>query len=336
MTLEDLFAQLAPHVAQAFREAVAAIVDNVVLKQVIDAVAANDVEAAFRAIDFDPSVFNRYYFTMTDVFQAGGNFTLSQQPKRIEAGDGMKTMLRFNVRDRRAEDWLQHQSSTLITAVEAETRIAVATTMRDGLAQGRNPRSVALDIVGRINPETGKREGGTIGLGTREEEWSRSLRQKLTTLDPTYFENKLRDGRSDAVVQRAIDSGQPLPDAVVDRLVDKYRSNALRYRGETIARTETLAALHRSEWLSIRQSIEKGKLTEAQVQKVWDSTGDNRVRPAHRELDGVTVGFDEPFVSPVTGARMMHPGDTTLGAGGQDVIACRCKVRYKVDWFHGL
>lgn len=332
MTFDDLYAQLAPRVAAAFREAVAQIVDNVVLKQVIEAVERNDIEAAFRAVDFDPMVFNRFYFTMTDVFQAGAEFTLSQQPKQVVAADGLKTMLRFNVRDPRAESWLQHQSGTLITAIEAETRIAVANTMRAGLAEGRNPRNVALDIVGRINPQTGKREGGTIGLGAREEEWSRSVRQKLLTLDPSYLENDLRDKRFDSVFERAVEDGKSLPVETVDRLVDRYRANALRFRGETIARTETLSAMHRSEWLSIQQSIEKGDLSEAEVTKEWDSTGDDRVRPSHRALNGLTVGFNEPFVSPLTGARMMHPGDISLGAGGADVIACRCKVRYKVDW----
>lgn len=327
MTLDDLFDKLAPDVARAFREAIAQIVDNVVLQQVIDAIEKNDVDAAFRAIDFDPMVFNRFYFTMNDVMQAGGTFTLSNQPKRV---DGL--MLRFNVRDKRAEEWLQHQSSTLITRIEAETRIAVSNTMQAGLAAGRNPRSTALDIVGRINPTTGKREGGTIGLGAREEEWARSVRQKLLTLDPSYLDNALRDARFDSVVEKAIAEGRSLPLATVDRLVDRYRVRALQHRGETIARTDTMAALQRSEWLSIQQTIEKGKLSESEVTKEWDSTSDDRVRPSHRALHGTTVGFNEPFVSPITGARMMHPGDFSLGAGGQDVIACRCKVKYKVDW----
>lgn len=332
MTLDDLFDQLAPNVARAFREAIAEIVDNVVLQQVIEAVERNDVAAAFKALDFDPMVFNRFYFTMTDVFQGGAQFVLGQQPKRVETADGTKTMLRFNVRDKRAEEWLQHQSGTLITAIEAETRNNVTSTMSAGLAEGRNPRSVALDIVGRINPATGKREGGTIGLGSREEEWSRNVRQKLLTLDPSYLENQLRDARFDGMVEKAISEGRSLPLATVDKLVDRYRVRALQYRGETIARTETLAALQRSEWLAIQQSIEKGDLSEVEVTKEWDSSSDDRVRPSHRALHGMIVSLNEPFVSPLTGARMMHPGDLLLGAGGKDVIACRCKVRYRVDW----
>lgn len=332
MTLDDLFTQLAPAVARAFREAIEAITDNLVLKQVIEAVERNDVQAAFRAVDFDPSIFNRWYFQMIEVFNQGGVFTISQQPKHIPAPDGAKITPRFNIRDRRAEDWLQHQSSTLITQVENDVRDAVRSTMQAGLAEGRNPRNVALDIVGRINPQTGKREGGTIGLGEREQEWVRSTRVKLRTLDPSYLDNALRDKRFDGTVSRAIEAGKPLPADIVDKLVDQYRVNALRYRGEMIARTETLAALQRSEWLSIQQSIEKGSLSESDVTKVWDSSQDDRVRPSHRALHGTQVALNEPFVSPVTGNRMMFPGDTSLGASGRDIVLCRCRVQYKVDW----
>jgi len=53
-------------------------------------------------------------------------------------------------------------------------------------------------------------------------------------------------------------------------------------------------------------------------------------------MDGQRVGIEEAFVSPVTGARLLHPGDTTLGATGKDVIACRCRIRYDIRWGAGL
>jgi hypothetical protein len=52
-------------------------------------------------------------------------------------------------------------------------------------------------------------------------------------------------------------------------------------------------------------------------------------------MEGQAVGLDEPFISP-TGAKMMHPGDTSLGAGGDEVIMCRCRARLKVDWLTDL
>lgn len=336
MTLEQLLEKLAPDIAAAFRAAIADITDNTILQQVIEAIERNDVEGAFRALGFSPASFNPLAIAMRDAFQAGAMTMLSTFPKYVAGADGIKTMVRFNIRDPRAEDWLRDEAGTLITAIEQDTRNAVRNTMQAGMREGRNPRKVALDIVGRYNRSTGHREGGVVGLGEREEAWSQSARTRLLTLDERYFELGLRDKRFDSTVRAAIEAQKPLPADVVDKLVDRYRANALRHRGETIGRTEALHALNRSEWLATKQAVEQGNLRADAITRVWDSAGDSRVRPTHKALDGQTVGLDEPFVSPLTGARMMHPGDTSLNAPGREVIGCRCRVRTVVDWFAGV
>lgn len=334
--LEQLLAELAPQIRKAFEAAIADIVDNVILRQVIDAIERGDIEGAFKALGIVPPVYNPLVSVLSEAVNAGGIMMMAQFPKYLADSTGLKTMLRFNLRDRRAEDWLRNKSSGLITTIDNDIRANVRTTLDAGMRAGRNPRSVALDIVGRIDPVTGKRSGGVVGLGEREEYWSRSARRKLESLDQGYFDMELRDKRFDKTVQRAIADGRMLPREVVDKLVDRYRSNALRHRGETIGRTEALAALHYSEWIATKQALEASNLPQSAVRKVWDSTGDARVRSSHKALDGLSVGLDEPFVSPLTGARMMHPGDVTLGAPGAEVIDCRCRIRYDVNWYAGL
>lgn len=336
MTLEQLLDKLAPDVAASFRAAIADITDRTILQQVIDAIERNDVEGAFRALGFSPASFNGFAGSLQSAFEAGAMGMLATFPKYVAGADGIKAAIRFNVRDPRAEQWLRDEAGSLITNIEQDVRNGVRNTMQAGMAEGRNPRKVALDIVGRINPTTGKREGGVVGLGEREETWSRNARQRLLTLDEGYFELALRDQRFDSTVRAAIDAGKPLPVDTVDKLVDRYRVNALRHRGETIGRTEALAALNRSEWLATKQAVEQGHLRADAVTRVWDSAADRRVRPTHKALDGQSVGIDEPFVSPLTGARMMHPGDTSLNAPGREVIGCRCRVRTVVDWFAGV
>lgn len=336
MTFDQLLDRLAPDVAAAFRAAIADITDRTILQQVIDAIERNDVEGAFRALGFSPASFNGFAGSLQSVFEAGANTMLATFPKYVAGADGIKTAIRFNVRDPRAEQWLRDEAGTLITAIEQDTRNAVRNTMSAGMAEGRNPRNVALDIVGRLNRSTGHREGGVVGLGEREERWSQNARQRLLTLDEGYFGLGLRDKRFDGTVRAAIAAGKPLPVETVDKLVDRYRVNALRHRGETIGRTEALAALNRSEWLATKQAVEQGNLRADAVTRVWDSAGDLRVRPAHKALNGQSVGIDEPFVSPLTGARMMHPGDMSLGAPGKEIIDCRCRVRTVVDWFAGV
>lgn len=333
--LEELFNRLSPQVADQFRAAVADVTDNVILQQVIDAIERNDIEGAFRALNFSPTSFNNFINMLQQAFQQAGSTVMATFPKRVAGTDGIKKMLRFDIRDPRAEKWLRDQSSALVVEIEQDTRTAVRNTLEQGLADGRNPRKIALDIVGRINPQTGKREGGVVGLGTREEAWARNARTRLVNKDEGYFNMALRDKRFDATVRSAFASGKPLPGDVVDKLVDRYKVKALQHRGEMIGRTETLAALNKSEWMATKQAVETGDLSSAAVKREWDSAGDARVRPAHRVMDGQTVGLDEAFIAP-NGDRLMHPGDTSLGASGKNTILCRCRVRTVVDWDYGV
>ncbi len=70
--------------------------------------------------------------------------------------------------------------------------------------------------------------------------------------------------------------------------------------------------------------------------KFWDSAGDKRTRHTHLELESRYkriggIPLDEPFVSS-SGARMLYPGDTSLGAGADEIVNCRCRQQIDVDW----
>ena len=60
----------------------------------------------------------------------------------------------------------------------------------------------------------------------------------------------------------------------------------------------------------------------------WVTMGDNKVRTkpgtGHRGADGQTVNVGEPFT--VGGQRLLHPGDTSLGATMNNVANCRCSA----------
>lgn len=331
----ELLEKFAPAIRDAILAGIYELRDTALLTQIIEMVERGDAEGALRALGYNPALFNGVYIAMIQAFEAGGMLMMAGMPRYTADATGMKTMLRFNVRDRDAEKWLREQSSSLITGIEDDIRVAVRDTLQDGLAQGRNPRNVALDLVGRYDRTTGHREGGVIGLSQTQQGWARSVRQRLTTLDESYFDMSLRDARFDDTVRAAIKSGKPLPRDVVDKLTDRYRARALKHRGEMIGRTEALHALNRSEFEATKQALAQSALPTAAAKKVWDSAGDNRVRDSHREMDGQIVGIEEPFVAP-SGARLMHPGDTSLGAGGKEVIACRCRVRYDIRWGYGL
>lgn len=199
---------------------------------------------------------------------------------------------------------------------------------------GDNPRATALQIVGRINRATGRREGGILGLTSGQARYVANARTELS--DPAgmadYLKRGLRDKRYDRLVMRAIRDGKPLSQADVDRIAGRYADRLLKFRGDVIARTETIASTHAAQREAMQQLIDTGRVNANQVRKVWKATGDGRTRDSHLMLHGESVRFDEPFRSPATGALMMHPGDTSMGAKGEDTIQCRCWMENRIDY----
>lgn len=99
-----------------------------------------------------------------------------------------------------------------------------------------------------------------------------------------------------------------------------------KYEALRIARTETISASNAGSMMGYEVS---GVVKE----KGWVSTRDQRTRGAasgdkadHYHMDGQRVKLKDAFVDSLTGARMKHPGDSSLGAGGIDTIMCRCTI----------
>lgn len=205
-----------------------------------------------------------------------------------------------------------------------------------GMTEGRNPRATALDIVGRLNRATGMREGGILGLNAAQTDAVIRARAELLSGDPAMLRNYLararRDKRFDRLVMKAIREGRPMGRADVDAITGRYKDRLLQLRGETIARTETLASLNAGKEEGIRQLIDSGKVQRSAVKKVWRATGDDRTRDSHAALNGAEAGIDEAFVSPLTGARMMFPMDASQGAPASEIIGCRCTYELKIDY----
>jgi hypothetical protein len=328
--LDALVDEFAPQIRMAFLAAIQDVVDTAILNRVIEAIRRGDPEAAFRALGYSEAAMRPLTAMLEKAFETGGVLTGATFPKYINTTDG-RGVFRFDVRNSRAEAYLREQSSSLITRIENDTRANIRNVLTTGMEAGRNPRNVALDIVGRMGPD-GHRVGGIVGLTQQQEFWVQNYRLKLETLDPAHERLELRRKGSDGVVNRAIRTGKPLPPETIEKLVTAYKNNALRYRGEAIGRTEALQSLNRAEWEATKQAVAMGATKESAVAREWDDTGDGRTRPSHRALNGQRVGLDEPFVSPLTGARMMHPGDVSLGAPAREIVMCRCRVRTVIDW----
>lgn len=338
-SIEDLYALTIPKIQEAFLSAMQDIVDRALLNEMVKAIENNDVEALFKATGFTPAALSPLLDEIEQSYLNGAQSEVSTWPKVINSPTGL-IVFRYNLRNRVVENDLRDYSSSLVSNLTEEARTVVKNTLQRGMISGKNPRSTALDIVGRINPITGKREGGILGLNSFQEQWVVNAKRYLEQLDKKYFDLNLRDKRFDSIVKKAIENNIPITTANIDKLLTAYKSKILRYRGETIARTETIQSLNRGAYSSFLQAIDEGTLNIAQITKEWDDVRDKRVRHTHRSMGNKYnknhgIDLQEPFVSP-SGARLMFPGDISLGAGAKEVTNCRCKNKYRVNWRYGL
>jgi len=337
--IDRLIERLEPRMRRAFEEAIQRIRGRTTIKDVEEALRRGDIDTALRAIPLDESQFEPLRRALRDAFEEGGD--LGNNNAAVEfAGAGLQLGVGFDGRNPRAEDWLRQRSSTLITEIIEEQREAVRLALEAGQIAGRNPRQTALDVVGRINRTTGNREGGVIGLTSQQARWVTSAQEELASGDPARLRNYLsrerRDKRYDRRVMKAIREERPLAAADVRQMTRRYSARLLAYRGEVVARTETIHAAHAGQRVGMQQLIDSGRVQSSQVRKIWKATGDGRTRDSHLALHGESVGWDEPFISPATGLPMMHPGDTSMGAAGRDTIQCRCHMETRIDFLGNL
>jgi len=333
----DLIAELMkvhdPALQRAFLDAINEARSSISLSDVIAALRRGDIAEAARAAEVSKTFFAPFDMELQRAYFNSGSSILNQF---VADGrrNGTTVNVRFDAGDPRAAEWMRRHSSTLITAITEDQRTATREALAVGMEAGRHPRTVALDVVGRINPTTKKREGGVIGLTRDQTRYLESARKELR--DPeamaNYLKRKLRDRRFDSIVRRAIKEGRPLANADVARITTRYSDRMLKARAETIARTESLTALSYGQDEAARQLLDASGLRADQIVRTWVSHIDRRTRDGHIALHEKKTRLDSFFISPMSGAHMRFPRDTEMGAHGIDVINCRCTSTLKVNW----
>lgn len=337
--LGTLIAQLEPKLRAAFEEGVAEIRDRVILRRVVEALERGDIEAAIVALNIEDAAFGPLARAIEEAFSSGGSATAAVAGKMLSQ-TGAQVIVRFDMRNPRAERQIRDYAGALIQEITDDQRAMVRHAVEAAYAEGRGPRSIALDLVGRTSRATGQRTGSLIGLTSQQAAYVRSMRERLLSGDPEEMRKVLemsrRDKRFDRSILKAIREGRALTVADVDKVAARYADGLLQLRGETIARTETGRAVHAAKHEAFRQGLEKTNYSAQAIKRTWRSAGDRRVRHSHVGMNGQVVrGLDEPFVSPI-GNRLMHPLDRSLGAPAYEVVACRCDEEIDIDFSEGL
>lgn len=333
----DLQERYGRAVADAFFRAIDNIRSAAEVQRLTAAIEAGQIEEALEALHIDPEAFNEVADRLRDAQAEGGKVTAETMPKRTP--DGTALVVRFDGRNPEAERWLAAHSSDLITRLTDEQRQLVREHLREAMSRGVNPRQAALDLVGRINRVTGKREGGVLGLSLPQEGYVRAARDQLASAEASdlraYLTRSRRDKRFDRSVQKAIREGRAVEPGIASKALTAYERRLLQLRGETIGRVEAMTSLQQAKFEAYRQAVASGKVAENAVTKVWRSASDLRVRHTHRALNGDSTGLNGLFRSP-SGALMRFPMDTAYGAGADEIVNCRCDADYRIDFLANI
>lgn len=274
----------------------------------------------------------------------------------LTAPGGGEITFRFDMTNPRAEQKIREEGASRVAGYVAEQIEAARKVIGDGFSRGEGPQSIAIDIAGRINPISGRREGGIIGLSDPQVGYVASMKARLLSGDPDEM-NKvlgqfkdgkwvpgtgmtLRDRRYDGKIKaaiKAVATGKPNPltDDLVAEMTAKYSDRLLKRRAEDISVTETAQGVMMARSEATRQALDKSNLPGSAIEKFWRHLGSVRhARDWHLAMNNESVvGIDTPFHMP-DGTLMLHSHDPKGGA--RNNVSCHCSTDFDVDWAYGL
>lgn len=332
LSLLDAIEALQPEFRKAFEASINDIRSSAQLAVIIRALEEGRVDDVLVALNLKPEFFAPLDDAIRAAYLQGGRASLSALPALTEPGGG-RLAIRFGGSNPRAQRWVANHSSTLIREIIRDQRDAVRSVVEAGIQAGTGPRTTALEIVGRINRATGRREGGILGLTRHQTGFVTNARRELQSGDVRAMSNYLgrtrRDRRFDGLVRRAIAEGRPVAARDVEKITARYSDRLLKLRGDTIARTESLGAFNAGQQEGLNQLVDSGAVQHEQIRRVWRTAKDSRVRDLHQALDGEPVGLNERFSN-----GLMFPAEP--GGPPEQVINCRCVAETRIDFLTNL
>lgn len=327
--LRQMLEEHRPIIAEAFLEAVANTVNGASITAISEALGRAEYDLALDLLGLSDEAFETVAESVRGAYRASGRSVSAW----IDGASAAEIRFQFKPGDPAAAEWLRTKSSRLVSQISSAQRETVREALAEGMERGTNPRTVALDVVGRIPKGANRRSGGIVGLTRKQAQTVQRIQDDLLSGGPkrmrSYLNLKLRDRRFDRTIARAIKAERPLTRTEVDRITGRYADRALKWRADNIARTEANQAFHAAQDHSFRQGIGSGHVQPDKLTKTWHASADDRVRFSHTVLNGQVVGMDDVFVSPI-GSMMKHPGDTSLGAVPADIVQCRCRMTYRM------
>jgi len=268
------------------------------------------------------------------VESAGARFAADVHTAYTDAGKAMaasidaakpKRLVTFDGSNDRAVEWAKVNNADLVQGITQQQRETIVQAVSRGLSEGRNPRSVAVEVR------------DAIGLTPTQESAIASYRRALEAGDfSNALDRQLSHGHSDRTIAAADRNGRALTTQQIDLAVDRYRTNYVNFRAETIARTEGLRALHQGAAEMVQQAIDNGDVESDEIVQEWHNAGGPRVRESHRHVVAADTGEKTKTLDDVwltgDGNRLRFPGDPE--APVEETANCRCVVSTTLNPSH--
>lgn len=311
--IEQLIASQSAKVRRAFRRFLDDVRSTAVRRQVRLALEARGVEAALRVVDAHVV---RMGTVFTQVFQAAAQSEAEALARQVGA-QRAGIAVGFDPSNPRAALLMRQNRLDFVREFTRSQRESTRVALEEALKTGAGPT------------QTANMFSDSIGLTAYQRQVVANYRRALESGDAAALNRDLRDRRFDASVARAVEQDAPLGAQRIQRMVERYRTRYIQLRAETIARTETLAVVGLARQEALAQVVEQAAIPLTRVKRIWRATQDKRTRDTHSEMDGQEQGSGMPFISPA-GAKLMFPGDRSLGAPASEVINCRCVLLTRI------
>lgn len=141
-------------------------------------------------------------------------------------------------------------------------------------------------------------------------------------------------GAVSQIIDSATVNGASITDVAkqVEQLFDATDVQKWKNRARTVARTEVVGAYNGGLYDAFAMIVDADPDTP--YVKRWLATEDHRTRPDHREIDGTTVPWGQPFMLGADkegqgGFAMQYPHDPD--GPPHEVISCRCTLLLEIE-----
>jgi len=282
--------RMEPKLRDAFLAAVAYLKKRVSLTELEHAIATGDANGALAAVAVDQHFvaalngqtqtgIQSFKSAIRETFAAGAVAAKEALPAKIGIGWA------FDITNPESVKFLQSYQFNLIKQITDDTKENIRQVITNAFEQGGHPYEQARLIR------------DSIGLTQRQQQAVENYRRALSSPDTMAdaLERELRDKRFDRTVMAAVRNDTALTQEQIDQQVQRYYDRYLKYRAESIARTETVRSANTGQF-ALHQQAKRNNVIPIGTLKQSIASGDDATCPVCLGIEAEgPIPLDQPF-----------------------------------------